>query len=190
MMTQQLQVSILAAPLAAIDRRTLSQAWYSALRFRQRSAQMPPTRGLDPRRDKTAGTTARGAWVASIGTPKQSATVCRLFEPRGASVPDSEAPLRRSNGAPRPLATAIEEAFWDPATRPRRATFSMGRGGARVHVLVQTNGGAAALVALCPPAYSRQVSRALAQARRSLAARGVVADLHLREESRCFSTLQ
>ena len=31
MMTQQLEVSILAAPLAAIDRRALSQAWYSAL---------------------------------------------------------------------------------------------------------------------------------------------------------------
>ncbi len=30
-MTQQLEVSILAAPLAAIDRRVLSQAWYAAL---------------------------------------------------------------------------------------------------------------------------------------------------------------
>ncbi len=33
MMTQQLHVSILAAPLAAIDPRALSQAWYSALRL-------------------------------------------------------------------------------------------------------------------------------------------------------------
>ena len=39
MMTQQLEVSILAAPLAAIDRRVLSQAWYSALRLARDDAE-------------------------------------------------------------------------------------------------------------------------------------------------------
>ncbi|MBV9028552.1 MAG: hypothetical protein JO311_08045 [Candidatus Eremiobacteraeota bacterium] len=189
MMTQQLQVSILAAPLAAIDRRTLSQAWYSALCFRQRSAQPPGMRVAGRRHDVSAVMAPRGA-RAPTGTPQPPATVCTLFEARGASVADSESPLRRSNAAPRPLAKAIEDAFCNRATRPRRATFSIGRGNARVHVLLQTNGGTAALVALCSPAYSRHVSQALAQARRSLAARGVVAGLHLREESRCFSTLQ
>ncbi|MBV8723855.1 MAG: hypothetical protein JO078_11175 [Candidatus Eremiobacteraeota bacterium] len=190
MMTQQLQVSILAAPLAAIDRRTLSQAWYTALRCGQRSARTPAARGVDLRREGAAVTTRRGPCIAPLGTTNQSATACGFFERRGASVADSESPLRRSNAAPRPLAKAIEEAFCNPAVRPRRATFSMGRGSARVHVLLHSNGSAAALVALCPTAYSAQVSRALAQARRSLAARGVVADLHLREEKQCFSTLQ
>ncbi|HEY1429269.1 MAG TPA: hypothetical protein VGF18_06830, partial [Candidatus Tumulicola sp.] len=36
-MTEQLRVSIVAAPLAAIDPRALSQAWYSALHLARES---------------------------------------------------------------------------------------------------------------------------------------------------------
>ena len=44
MMTQQLEVSILAAPLAAIDRRALSQAWYSALHLARSDRSLVPSR--------------------------------------------------------------------------------------------------------------------------------------------------
>jgi hypothetical protein len=48
MMTQQLEVSILAAPLAAIDRRALSQAWYSALHLARPDRSPVPPRECGP----------------------------------------------------------------------------------------------------------------------------------------------
>src|SRR6202034_3463065 len=48
MMTQQLEVSILAAPLAAIDRRALSQAWYSALHLATPDRRAVPLRESSP----------------------------------------------------------------------------------------------------------------------------------------------
>src|ERR1700678_3424391 len=45
MMTDRLRVSVVAAPLAAIDPRALSQAWYSALHLaRERPTQTPQSR--------------------------------------------------------------------------------------------------------------------------------------------------
>src|SRR5579863_7674683 len=58
MITQELQVSILAAPLAAMDRRALSQAWYSAL-------------GIAPRTIRAASArTAGGNAAAAMEKPR------------------------------------------------------------------------------------------------------------------------
>ena len=62
MMTQQLEVSILAAPLAAIDRRALSQAWYSALHLARPDRRLVPVTRVRPphRRDaERAGAASR-----------------------------------------------------------------------------------------------------------------------------------
>ncbi|MGB6521046.1 MAG: hypothetical protein WBE83_04675 [Candidatus Cybelea sp.] len=71
-----------------------------------------------------------------------------------------------------PLSRRIERTFLRPEAPVRRATFSLGRGGARVHVILQSNGGTVTLVALCRPEMRELVARALAQARLGLAARG------------------
>lgn len=60
-MTAQLEVSILAAPVAAIDPRALSQAWYSALRFGPRTPPAFVTRNHADRAQTLAGRSTSSA---------------------------------------------------------------------------------------------------------------------------------
>ncbi|MGA8534787.1 MAG: hypothetical protein WB615_11805, partial [Candidatus Tumulicola sp.] len=80
---------------------------------------------------------------------------------------DVESRFRRSA-----LARKIESVALDPRPRVERSTFTIGRGGPRVHVVLQSNGGIVRLIAICRPAYREMVARALAQARFALASRG------------------
>jgi hypothetical protein len=181
MMTQQLEVSILAAPLAAIDRRALSQAWYSALHLARQDRRLVPARECGPR---------------IVATPKEpklqdETDLCR---PRAAElrvehfVQIKPLQVTMQSGAGRisanrvalPLSQRIERRFAHSTSHLRRATFSMGRGAARVHVILQTNGNVATLVALCRPQMRGVVARALAQARLALATRGVLLDCETR----------
>jgi hypothetical protein len=174
MMTAQLEVSILAAPVAAIDRRALSQAWYSALRLarpapfavagRDRANRcekfvLPPRRPIAPkvrRRD------------ADLRGPKTTRS-------KGLIVAgDSSAKSHSRRRATRmPLAERIEHAFSAPNAHLKRATFAIGRGKARVHVILQTRGERTTLLALCRPDLRGVVGRALTEARCALAARGI-----------------
>jgi hypothetical protein len=181
MMTQQLEVSILAAPLAAIDRRALSQAWYSALHLARQDRRLVPAREYGPR------------IVATPNEPKlqDETDLCR---PRAAElrvehfVQIKPLQVTMQSGAGRisanrvalPLSQRIERRFAHSTSHLRRATFSMGRGAARVHVILQTNGNVATLVALCRPQMRGVVARALAQARLALATRGVLLDCETR----------
>jgi hypothetical protein len=72
-----------------------------------------------------------------------------------------------------PLSRRIERTFFRQSAPLRRATFSLGRGRARVHVILQSTASTVTLVALCRPEMRRVVARALAQARWALAARGI-----------------
>jgi hypothetical protein len=83
------------------------------------------------------------------------------------------------------LAERIERTFAKAATAPKRATFSMGRGAARVHVILQTSRTGIVLLALCHPDMRVTVARALAQARVALAARGIGIELRTPEEFVC-----
>jgi hypothetical protein len=173
MTTERLEVSILAAPLAAIDRRALSQAWYSALH-------------LDRKQTRLAAQTAhRSQAAATIACRPQQPAEHRLFEPCAEYRQTSGSAARRGQPqlAPNvtraatfraifPLSRRIERTFFRPNAPVRRATFSLGRGGARVHVILQSNAGTVTLVALCRPEMRQLVARALAQARLALAARG------------------
>lgn len=187
MMTQQLKVSILAAPLAAIDRRTLSQAWYSALRLAREEQSPARVNGckLDaafvrepaPRRDEMTVERLRGAATRSPRVAKPTTTVTSgEEEPR-------KAVARRSLRSP--LAQRIERAFSDRRPQLKRATFSIEHGGARVHLILQTRGSSAALVALCRPELRNVVARALAQARFALAARGIGLEVETKGVRRC-----
>ena len=180
-MTHELQVSMLAAPLAAIDRRSLSQAWYSALRLgtaRQTSAseRAPHANAGSVRRDAApASATVRGGNGAS-----SPARVCGENAPRERSGIAFE---RRS--ARTPLAVRIASSLREPSAS-RRTAFRAGTGEQRVLVMLQASAGGARLVAVCAPKARAAVERALAQARFALAARGIELACAIREAATCF----
>ena len=172
MMTHELEVSILAAPLEAIDRRVLSQAWYSALHHVDATRQSREVKVQ--RRSPMACAAYRN--VPSI---QRAAATTYLQAQRSVRTVGHAAfgelqVLRRSQKSR--LAAGIERAF-GAASTPRRATFSLGRGNARVHVVLQTTPAGTMLVALCRPELRADVGQALAQARAALAARGIALDL-------------
>lgn len=169
MMTQQLGFSILTAPLAAIDRRALSQAWYSALHVAQ-----------------TGGTHSEVA-RARVETPgvERAAHPSERLEPphvmqrdaRASSRPGAvklrvlASPERRAERSA--LARHIERTFLNPMARTQRATFTIDGTRTRVHVALQTTPAGVRIVAVCPASIQARVSRALDEARYALAARGI-----------------
>ena|SRR5579871_1127985 len=182
MMTHELEVSILAAPLGAIDRRALSQAWYSALHLAAPARQVAGT-GIAQRRSPIPPLpydtqTAPGAAVANADrrSRRRLRLVGRTY--RG------EAPALRQSPQTR-LAARIERAF-GAASSPKRATFSFGPRNARVHVVLQTTPTRTTLVALCRPELRGSVGEALAQARSALAARGIALDVRKIGGRACF----
>jgi hypothetical protein len=183
MMTEQLEVSILAAPLAAIDRRALSQAWYTALQRAPRSRTTPATV-----RAPVAPALLRARdCVATASGGKTPPRLVGLVNGK---------PARRAFGGDgigthvrcrlrSQLGQRIERAFSDSRGGLRRATFSLGRGNVRVHVILQTKGEKTVLLALCPPEVRTMVARALTEVRFALAARGIGLEVQAREVLRC-----
>ncbi|HEY5425496.1 MAG TPA: hypothetical protein VIJ77_03005 [Candidatus Tumulicola sp.] len=185
MMTQQLRASILSAPLAAIDRRALSQAWYSALHLaRRETAPAPPSN----RAAKPA--------IAPAGPIQTGGVAGRQFTAAAAPAPLHAVSTRARNAgahggadrrAPRsPLARKIERTFFGPRAGVERSTFSIGEDAARVHVMLQNRGERLRLVAICAPAHKAAVARALAQVRFALASRGIALDLDDAGAPACF----
>ena len=172
MMTQQLEVSILTAPVAAIDRRSLSQAWYSALHLTGRAAPQLPASAAkaiappkaQPAREKGAPPVGR---PSGLSTASAAAVAPKRQKP--AAVVDWD---RR---APRTLLTRlIERALLQRRSdTAKRTSFVVGNGAGRVHVMVQSRGGRLRLVAMCLPSMRATVARALDQARYALASRGI-----------------
>lgn len=169
MMAQQLQASIVTAPLAQIDRRALSQAWYSALRLAHsratpaapgcvRNAVVAVSRNVLPEPERVRfERTVRRALVPLRAVPKRS---------------PSAFPSGERRALPASLAQRIARAFLVPRTLPVRSTLTLGCGKGRVHVVLQGSGQSLRLVAICRPADRELVARALAQARLELAGRG------------------
>lgn len=171
MMTQQLGFSILTAPLAAIDRRSLSQAWYSALHLASAKTQPASTQartGGVPPRDR--GT--RAALSAAGGGAKRPISFVPARTVQTANSRPAEAPERRA--ARSTLARRIERTFLNPVARVQRATFTVEGTSARVHVALQSTKDGVRIVAVCPPSIRTRVSRALDEVRYALAARGIV----------------
>jgi hypothetical protein len=166
--TQQLEISVLSAPLAAIDRRSLSQAWYSALHLARNAA--APSRLVS----STAVAHRRAA-----PAPAAARRMERAVADASANVKVSHATPVRAGGAVErraarlPLARRIERALFERTSPPARATFAIGEGSSRVVLVLHANGTRVRLIALCSPALRRTVARALDQARFALAARGI-----------------
>ena len=167
MTTQQLGFSVLSAPLAAIDRRALSQAWYSALHIAREKSRAQ------------AGSTMPAAQADARHARSRNAAVTRgLTKPAYKGIIGREAAPKMQVGeidrraARSALARKIERAFLHPARNVARTTFSLG-GAARVHVTLQQSSSGVRLVAVCSPALREQVAIALEQARFALARRGI-----------------
>jgi hypothetical protein len=171
-MTRQLEVSILAAPVAAMDRRALSQAWYSALHVAQNVPQQPQfavrpshcavVQGTMSSRERRSQFDHRAA--GSVPPARQDgARTSRDVTPE-------LSPAQRTRSA---LSRRIELRFASTAQPVARATFSLGRGSERVHIIMQSNGCTARLVAICRPQLREIVARALAEARLALRSRGI-----------------
>jgi hypothetical protein len=182
MMTHELEVSVVAAPLEAIDPRMLSQAWYSALNLAA-PARRIPTHSIAPQRATKAAPAYR-----LIATRGRRAAPPYLYRRRSLRAVRRDAragepqALRRSPQSR--LAARIERTFAGTSV-PRRATFSLGPGNARVHVVLQTTPTRTMLVALCRPELRADVGQALAQARMALAARGIRLDVRKLGGSAC-----
>ena len=178
MMTQQLGFSVLSAPLAQLDRRALSQAWYSALHLASSHARpqipdkpVPPPTQADGRRN---GGATRGMSPKSGG----AATLTRATLPPRSGLMEGDRRTMRSS-----LARKIERAFLHPSRPSRRATFTLGQG-ARVHVALQNSPRGLHIVAVCAPAHREAVARALEEARYALATRGISVGVHVSGDDR------
>lgn len=177
-MTQQLKFSILTAPLAAIDRRSLSQAWYSALHLgRERSIATagPASMQADARagaaltHERNSATTARS--LAASG-------VTRTLRALPAPLPDANSDRRTMRSR---LSLKIEEALVNPRTRTRRSSFTIDGTAARVQVSLNTSERGVSLIAVCSPSARRAVAKALNEVRYALALRGVCVNIETRE---------
>jgi hypothetical protein len=180
---RQLGISVLAAPLASIDRRGLSQAWYSALHLARdaENAGAPAARANGPGAPPHA--------PAHRSAPEGRPAARAASEPaaRAAHAPSARAGIAIERRQPRlPLARRIERALLAPRVRAARASFALGAGDARVVVLLHGAGDRVRLIALCSRASCGTVARALEQARFALAARGIALDAAVRGARRCF----
>jgi hypothetical protein len=162
------RLAIVSTPLPLVDRRALSQAWYSALHL----AAAAPT--AERPRQPAADAVLERAPVARDPVRRKGAP------PSGVARPPANLNSRRPNGVPIerrggtvPLARKVVRAFEKrlPVTIPAGVVLRTESG--RVHVIVRRDGTRLRLVALCASPLRDRVARALAQARYSLAARGV-----------------
>lgn len=176
-MTQQLGFSVLTAPIAAIDRRALSQAWYSALHLDHQS----------PKREAPAKPTcARSEHAESRHLERAThATTTRAVAPlhvhRGTQRTRTGSASVDRRSLRSPLARKIEHLFLRPNTPTTRATFTIDGSAARVHVSMQQTRSGLRLIAVCPSHARERVARALEQARYALAARGIAIDARIAE---------
>lgn len=179
--TEQLQFSVLTAPVATLDRRTLSQAWYSAL-YGSGKAQTAAAKRLMPASRATATAPSLHAPAASqtreFPTHALQTNASRKFDRTDEAQLDRRAP--RS-----PLARKIERAFLRPRRAEQKNAFTVEGEHGRVHVLLQSRGTQLRLVAICPPKARAQVAAALAQARYALALRGIDLDTDTRGAQQC-----
>jgi hypothetical protein len=183
MMTQHFGFSIVTAPLAAVDRRSLSQAWYSALRLArepQARVESARTTATNVSRDLAKRHPAPRDGSRTIGGGQATSPRHLL---RRAEVLTYAGPDRRADRSA--LARKIERAFLDPRREVRQATFALEGSAARVHIALHTSGDHVRLCAVCPPSLRRVVGDALAQARFALSTRGIDLTIDTREASAC-----
>jgi hypothetical protein len=176
MTTQYVGFSILSAPLAEIDRRALSQAWYSALHLAKERS------GTQPEPMLRAQPTAPSPVMPRAQGPATQRRLPIASPPtRAYHVPVRAEGAGERRAARSLLARRIERELFCPAHPANRATFSVAGSAARVHVSIQRERSGLRLVAVCSPRVRAIVARALEQARFALARRGIALGLLVKE---------
>jgi hypothetical protein len=181
MMTDRLRVSVVAAPLAAIDPRALSQAWYSALHLaRERTEQLPQSRAAAREPQRVSVVPAKTE-VASR-EPRDAMQPCRARAGSAIRGVTSEPLARRARGTfTRRIAFALARRSGPPA----RAAFVVVDGSKRALIVLQTRGATTHVVAICAPAHRQAVAFALSQVRAALAARGIAFQSRIEANAAC-----
>jgi len=168
-------LSVVRAQLPYLDRRALSEAWFSALHV---AAAADPPRGRPLR---LAGLVSDGRAPVVPAPARYAGTLLgrrRSTAPRAPSAGFGAHDLR-SNGSRRTrLRTAPSP---HPASYPSlRASFTLGLDGARVQILMRREGATLHVIALCTRRHVELVRRALA-----------CADVHLRAQGeRLFASVR
>jgi hypothetical protein len=182
MMTDRLQISVMSAPLAAIDRRALSQAWYSALHLARSTATAEPLHAPNaPAASPSSARMVRSNVVAMRpATPPKATQTMRTT--RSQTVATGAAERRAPQSV---LARRIVRAVRGMVrSQSAHSTLRLDENRRRVHLLVQQRGSGVRLVAVCSACARVAVSRALEQARYALALRGVPAESRVVETVR------
>lgn len=169
--SEQFGISILCAPMAQIDRRSLSQAWYSAI-CRTSGGAVASPQEVGKRAAARTGSSPPGAQRHSAARSSSRPLTC------GARRSDAIKPLPGERRAAPPLARKIGQAVVKALSSPKapaRATFALDAALGRVQILLQTSHDAVRIVAICTRSARGEVARAIEKARYALAARGVAA---------------
>ncbi|HEX5274446.1 MAG TPA: hypothetical protein VFW34_04155 [Candidatus Rubrimentiphilum sp.] len=175
--SEQLNFSVLSAPLAGTDRRALSQAWYSAL-YRTSDKKARLSAREFPSQCRTAAplpAAARSSSPAAFGTLSRTG---RARKAEAAATAERRTPQLR-------LARQIEHLVRRRAPARTAATFILDGTRARVRVLVIASGGSVRLIAVCSKRVRDSVARALEQARYASAEHGIVLHATMREDAPC-----
>jgi hypothetical protein len=176
--SEQLRFSILSAPVAAADRRALSQAWYSALyrtnvkpsaapRAPRLKASRPGAQESAPNPRAAARVFSGGVRTAAVKETARPAIACERRSPRTQ------------------LARKMEHLVRQRQAKRIAATFVLDGTRARVRVLVSAEGGRVRVIAICSKRIEPAVAAALAQARYTAASKGVALNAMARSEVRC-----
>jgi len=161
------RLAVVSTPLPIVDRRALSQAWYSALHL------VPPDRGTPaPLTHPAVDSRGRPSAFRRSALQQDLASGTRAAAPESAVASRVAAPLER-RGSPAPLARRVVHALERriPARIP--ASVALRTDAGRIAIVVRKDGPTVRLIALCTPPLRDRVERALAQARYALAGRGI-----------------
>jgi hypothetical protein len=171
MTTATRSVAVVATRLPDIDRRALSQAWFSALHLAQPAT--GSTGAAHPVALVSPGDRpVKGTQTSTVLRNGGAQVDDRCGSARSASPPGVPGTERRKAGGE--LARRIERAVERHVARgpQRSAAIAIDAGDGRVHLLVRTDRAATRIVALCSPHLRERVDRALAHVRFALAASG------------------
>jgi hypothetical protein len=167
-------IAVLRTRLPYVDRRSLSEAWFSALHFAAGDA--PDLAGRARRPAASGAPGARHSPVSATsgaGVPARPATA--LARRYAAAVRSS---VGCGDALPRPIdgpdaLPAVRRATMRARTYPaRQTTLTVGVDGSRVQLLLRRDGNVLHVIALCRSDVAEVVSRALARADAHLRVRG------------------
>lgn len=172
-------LAVIRTRLPYLDRRALSQAWFSALGLREREPRVPHALARGAAQTPAAPAFARRPVDAllPVGEAPSRGTQALHARKQGPScgaddVPGGEraAASGRGKAATRTAAPAAATLRYPPV----HAAFRLELDGGRVHVVVRRDGSQLHVVALCSARHVESVRRALGLAAEHLRLRGEV----------------